>query len=957
MKKIDFITQTIKSKRLLLSQMVFTVLAFVIMVILSYFFTSNIVYNGLTRYAESVFAYAQAQIEYDLMESENALGGFGRAARSMILNGGGINDLRALTYDMADYLHTTKAASANAVDIVEDLFIYVEAFPGDPTVISGLGWVFPENHDPTQRLWYQASVTANGKIATTMPFQSLRSEETVITFTQCIFDDGGNRLGIAGLNIHISEIGNNIVNIALDRDGYGMLFSPDLTIIAHANPDFVGLDIYDPALPLIVFIDEIAAGKDVSADTFINWKGEETIAYIRKLPNGWHLGLLTPKAPFYKNINDMMLILSTLGAVLATALIIILIRIDTAKEKASEESKQKSVFLANMSHEIRTPLNAVIGLSELILGTKEWNDENQYRLEQIINAGETLLNTVNDILDISKIEAGKFELVPNEYDIPSIINDATTQSILHRGEKSIEFVMNICENLPTHLFGDELRIKQILNNLLSNAFKYTMEGKVELTVNCVRDGESVWLTFMVRDTGKGIKQENISILFNDYTQMDMATNRKIVGTGLGLSITKKLVELMNGRITAESEYGKGSVFTARFMQKHVTDAIIGPEIIESLKNFHYSEEKRRRFGTMARISLPYARVLLVDDVVTNLDVAKGLMKPYNMQIDCVTSGWEAVEAMHNDGIRYSAIFMDHMMPGIDGVEATRLIREIGTDYAQNVPIIALTANAIVGNEEMFLSKGFQAFVSKPIEISRLDAVIREWVRDKGQEKLCSRSEEHHSSSAVQRNDINQEIINRTISGLNIEKGIKRFSGGVNAYHDVLSSYAKNTPPLLKAAEEASKNQNRLSDYETIVHGIKGSSRGIFADEIADLAESLEKAAHEGNYAYIAVLNGKFTNIARRLISDIEGMLQKIQNGNHKPRKDKPDKEILNKLREACINYEMTIVDTVIAELEAFEYESDSELVVWLRKNVEQTNFDEIADRLSALTIKEGKNDE
>ena len=936
-----------RSKKLLIFQIIFTVITFIIMFVLSYNFTSAIVYKGLTRYAESVFAYAQAQVEYDLHESENALGSFGHAARSMILNGSDIDDLRSLTYDMADYFHMTKSASANVEDIVEDLFIYIETFPDGPVVISGLGWVFPEDHDPAERLWYQAAVAANGEVATTMPFVSLRSGETVITFTQCIFDEDGNRLGIVGLNIQISEIGNNIVNIALDRDGYGMLFTPDLTIVAHANPDFIGLSIHDPALPLIIFLDDIVNGIDVSADTFLNWKDEETLAFIRQLPNGWHLGLLTPKVPFYQDINDMMLILGILGTVLGIVLIIIFIRIDKAKEKAYEESKQKSVFLANMSHEIRTPLNAVIGLSELVLETKEWSDENQYRIEQIINAGGTLLNTVNDILDISKIEAGRFELVPTEYDIPSIINDATTQSILHRGEKPIEFVMDICENLPVHLFGDELRIKQILNNLLSNAFKYTYEGKVELAINCIREGEAVWLTFIVRDTGIGIKQEDIAVLFTDYAQMDTAANRKVVGTGLGLSITKRLVELMNGQISVNSEYGKGSIFSVRFMQQHVTDDVIGPEVIESLKNFHYSEEKRRKFGAISRISLPYARVLIVDDVVTNLDVAKGLMKPYNMQIDCVTSGWEAVEAMHDESIRYNAVFMDHMMPGMDGVEATRLIREIGTDYALNVPVIALTANAIVGNEEMFLSKGFQAFVSKPIEISRLDTVIREWIRDKELEKQYVRPDVSEPSSNIQEKAI-QKVIDKVIRGLNTEKGIKRFGGNLNTYHKVLSSYVKNLPPLLEKAEKISTNKELLSDYEIIVHGIKGSSWGICADEIAELAEKLEKAAGEGNYEYININNKNFIEITRKIITDIEKMLEEIHVIHRKPRKEKPDQELLEKLRDACINYEMNIVDEAITELEKYEYELDNELVVWLRQNVEQTNFDEIAEGLSAL---------
>ena len=288
--------------------------------------------------------------------------------------------------------------------------------------------------------------------------------------------------------------------------------------------------------------------------------------------------------------------------------------------------------------------------------------------------------------------------------------------------------------MPGSLRGDDLRIKQIFNNLLSNAFKYTDSGTIEWRVSFERDGDAGWLVSSVRDTGIGIRPENVHNLFSEYNQVDTQANRKVEGTGLGLAITKRFVDMMGGTITVESEYGKGTTFHVRLRQQIARATPIGRDVAKSLMEMRYALAKRNTTKRQERAKLSYARVLVVDDITTNLDVARGMMKPYGMKVDCATSGRRAIEMIRAEKARYDAIFMDHMMPEMDGIEAARIIHEeIDTEYARNIPIIALTANAVVGTEEMFLSKGFQDFIPKPIDTAKLDAVLRRWVRDKSRE--------------------------------------------------------------------------------------------------------------------------------------------------------------------------------------------------------------------------------
>jgi CheY-like chemotaxis protein len=593
-----------------------------------------------------------------------------------------------------------------------------------------------------------------------------------------------------------------------------------------------------------------------------------------------------------------------------------------------------------MSHEMRTPLNAIIGLTLLNLENELLDEETRSNLEKTHNAGTSLLGIVNDILDISKIESGKLELVPIEYNPASLINDAITQNLLRMGDKPIKLTLDIDKNIFSHLIGDELRLKQIMNNLLSNAIKYTEEGEVILSVHNVREDNDVWLTIKVSDSGQGIKSEDIGKLFDDYSQLDTKANRKIEGTGLGLPITKRLCQLMGGFIKVESKYGKGSIFTVKLKQEYVTDEVIGPEVVASLNNFRYSDGRRDQEIKLKRISLPYARVLVVDDNPTNLDVARGLMKPYGMTIDCVDSGQKAIDAMSDKEPVYDAVFMDQMMPGMDGIEAARRIRGLDTEYAQKIPIIALTANAIVGNEEMFLSKGFQAFLSKPIDLARLDAVIRQWIRNREKEKQYINEGVQHGISY--KNEVSQ-LKDKKVAGLDIEAGVKRFNDDEDVYINILQSYAVNTRKLLETIKD--KPGEKLNNYEVTVHSIKGSSYGICADVAGRLAADLEKAAKAIEPEYIRKHHQQFMDVTWKLIGNIEDLLASLERGGPKPKMDKPDEEVISRLADACDAYDMDGVDAAMEEIAFYQYENDNNLVNWLKENVDLMNFEEIVERL------------
>ena len=540
-----------------------------------------------------------------------------------------------------------------------------------------------------------------------------------------------------------------------------------------------------------------------------------------------------------------------------------IVRSNQEKKQALYESEAKAKFLASMSHEIRTPINAVLGIDELIAKESTESNIKEYA-EDIRVAGRSLLAIINDILDFSKIEAGRMNIVPMEYDLASVINDSCSMMRVKADEKELAFKTICDENLPSRLFGDEVRIRQILTNLLSNAIKYTHEGSVTLLMGGKKDDSGHYLLeIVVKDTGIGIKKENIPLLFDSFSRVDENTTHKIEGTGLGLSIVHNLVELMHGTIQVNSQYGKGSIFTVNIPQGIISDLPIG-NLTNAYNNQHISY-------TSDDLVSPDASILVVDDVPVNIKVFCGLLKDTMLQIDTATSGREALRKIRSN--TYDIIFLDHMMPDLDGIETLKLINEMTESKKKHTPVIMLTANAILGAKEEYLQKGFDDYLSKPIQKDRLMKLIRQYLPD---ELILTREN-------LKEQQEDKPIIER-IDFLNTELGLSFYDGDVDFYLEIVEAVLE--------ADYSKKIQNFFEmedwhNYQILVHSLKSSSKSIGAEVLSSKALALENAAktkdinfirdnHEDlMQTYLTLLD----NI-RKLFADPSNTTQQAENAFH-----------------------------------------------------------------------------
>lgn len=626
------------------------------------------------------------------------------------------------------------------------------------------------------------------------------------------------------------------------------------------------------------------------------------------------------------------------------------VELKDAKKAAKKAEDARDIFLANMSHELRTPINTILGLNELIIRESQDEAIKEYALD-IRQAGNILLTLVSDILDFSKLEAGQLQLTEGIYDISSLLNDLINSISIQLRKKKLDLVLDIAKDIPYKLMGDEIHIRQIISNLLSNAVKFTEEGRVTLHLGWKQlENDAIEIDVIVKDTGIGIKEQDIPKLFGAFQRMDSTVRSSGKRTGLGLAITNRLVEMMGGKLEVQSVYGKGSAFAFKLVQHVVDQAPLGD--FEK----QYKESLRSRENYQQKFIAPLGRILIVDDNAMNLAVAQGLLKQTRLQIDVASSGEECLELIKRK--TYHLICLDHMMPVMDGVQTLHAIRAMEGNPSKDIPIIALTANAVAGAREFYINEGFQDYLTKPIDADKFENMLIEYLPD----NVVYLTEDQDMGREYEKEDAEMALSIKEsqlyMIGFNIRNGLKYMNGDKALYGKVLHDFHI----ILKEKEEALQDFLKKGDmpgYAIIVHSLKGNARNVGADDLADEAFTLEKMSKAGQLEDVEVRSPILFSMMRTMRESLKVYLDHEEKAEcvEKAAETEEIREItedewkkaLQELADRLDDFDADSANEKIAELKKYDRpESDQKMLRLCEKAVRDYAYDIALEIVNAV---------
>ena len=799
-----------------------------------------------------------------------------------------------VTADTVDHMNNSGVSTDIILDYIidetnhqkqsfDDNFTGIYGYVQD-TYLDGLMWEPPADYVPTERDWYRLAIEAQGETIIVPPYVDAQTGSIVISICRML----SNGKDVISLDVMMNHIQELSAELQVKGKGYGFIVDADGMIVAHPDETRQGHKLTDSAEGRAL-MDQVLATKTGIFET-----DNGSTVFVHEVMDQWYVAIVVSNEELFSEVWQQLLVNIVICIAIFGLIAFFYLmghrneqsysrRIEEMraeeqrqafeakalkleKEAADQANQAKSDFLANMSHEIRTPINAVLGMNEMVLreslGARDFGPGDELRARaafrdisvyagNIDSAGNNLLAIVNDILDFSKIEAGRMDISCAEYRLDALLNDVSNMVYFRAKEKELAFVVDVDEHIPGVLYGDELRVRQVVTNILNNAVKYTDAGSVRLEVRAETDSEpqpgaKLRLRIAVRDTGVGIKPEDRDKLFAKFQRVDLDHNSTIEGTGLGLAITQNLLELMDGSIEVESTYGVGSTFVATIPQTIVSCEPVGAFVPQ----FERTERGVLTYAESFRA--PEARVLVVDDTRMNIAVAVGLLKDTELQVDTATSGSEAIELARQ--LPYDIILMDQRMPQMDGTEAMRRIRAQDDGANRETPFICLTADAISGARERYLAEGFTDYLSKPIDGATLERMLLKYLPAS---KVELRVSEDRADGRAETAEVlaggalaGETYAALRAAGVDCVTGLSYCQNDEELYLSVLRDYAAECDGRVAGLRQAFDARD-WEAYGISTHALKSSSRMIGASDLADLALRLEQAADAANADAVA----------------------------------------------------------------------------------------------------------